>query len=182
MHAEHEADQRGEHRKHHGVADRAHHLLGDRAPGGDRGAEIAVDGVPHPDAELHRQRPVEAVGLAHLLGERLRGVGRQHRDERIARRDVHQQKAHQRHREHDRHDQHKALGDVEEHSVFFSRHPGRAKREPGPIFPQTLDKRLGHCAVPDRAFGASGMTVNVLLSLSSSSRSRRTSSSAARSS
>ena len=60
--AEHEADQRGEHGQHHGVADRAADLLGDRAAGRDRGAEIAVQRLPDPDAELHRQRPVEAVG------------------------------------------------------------------------------------------------------------------------
>ena len=58
--------------------------------------------APQPQPELHRQRAVEAVGLAHLLGEVLRGIRRQHRDQRIAGRDVHQHEADQRHAEHDR--------------------------------------------------------------------------------
>ena len=71
--------------------------------------------VPEPDAELHRQRPVEAVGLRICSASAGRGIGRQHRDQRIAGRDVHQQEAHERHREHDRHHQDQALGDVDEH-------------------------------------------------------------------
>ena len=46
--AEHEADQRGEHRQHDGVADRAADFLGDRAAGGDRGAEVAVAAPSRP--------------------------------------------------------------------------------------------------------------------------------------
>ena len=43
--------------------------------------EIAIDRLPQPQPELHRQRTIEAVGDAHLIGEFLRGIGRQHRDQ-----------------------------------------------------------------------------------------------------
>ena len=114
--AEHEADQRREHRQHHGVADRADDFLGDRAPGRDRGAEIAVHGLPGPETELNRQRPVEAIGLAHLVSQRLACIRRQHRDERVAGRDMDEQETYQRHREHHGNDEDQALGDVDEHS------------------------------------------------------------------
>ena len=55
-------------------------------------AEVAMQRAQQPQAELHRQRLVEAVGGAQLRGELLRRIGRQHGDQRIARRDVHEQK------------------------------------------------------------------------------------------
>ncbi len=117
--AEREADHRGGDRQHHGVADRAHHLGQHRAPGRDRVAEIAMDRAPQPQAELHRQRPIEAVGRAQLRGELLRGIGRQHRDQRVARRDVHQQEAHQRDAEHDRNDVDDPSGRIGEHRLLL---------------------------------------------------------------
>jgi hypothetical protein len=81
---------------------------------------VAIEVPRSPLSAFHSQMPNWTVGLAHLVGERLRGVGRQHRDERIARRDVHQQETHQRHREHDRHDQDETLGDVDEHVAPIS--------------------------------------------------------------
>ena len=97
--AEREADQRGRDRQRHGVADRAHDFAQHRPAGGDRIAEIAVERLPQPEPELHRQRPVEAVGDAQLRRQFLRRVGGQDRHQRIAGRDVHQQEAHQRHAE-----------------------------------------------------------------------------------
>ena len=64
-------------------------------------AEVAIDRLPQPEPELHRQRPIEAIGRAQLLRQFLAGIGRQDRDQRIAGRDMHQEKAHQRHAEHD---------------------------------------------------------------------------------
>ena len=39
--------------------------------------EIAIDRLPQPEPELDRQRTIEAVGDAQLIGEFLRGIGRQ---------------------------------------------------------------------------------------------------------
>ena len=116
---EREADQGRGNRKRHGIADRAQHFRQHRAAGGDGIAEIAVQRPPHPEPELNRQRPVEAVSRAHLRGELLRCIRRQHRDQGIAGRDVHQQEAHQRHAEHDRDDIDDASGDVDEHGSLF---------------------------------------------------------------
>ena len=116
---EREADQRGGNRQRDRVADRAQHFRQHRATGRDRAAEIAMQRAPEPQAELHRQRPVEAVGGAHLRGEFLRGIGRQHRDQGIAGRDVHQQEAHQRDAEHDRDDVDDAPEGVDEHGLLL---------------------------------------------------------------
>ncbi|MGY3121579.1 hypothetical protein ACVWXQ_005516 [Bradyrhizobium sp. S3.14.4] len=79
-----------------------------------------MKGTQQPQAELHRQRTVETIGGAELRRELLRGVGRQHGDQRIARRDVHEQKAHQRHADDDRNDIDDAASDIGEHwSSFF---------------------------------------------------------------
>ena len=117
---EREADQGRGNRKRDRVADRAQHFRQHRAAGGDGIAEIAMERPPHPEAELNRQRPVEAVGGAQLRGEFLRRIRRQHRDQRIAGRDVHQQEAHQRHADHDRDDIDDASGDVSKHEFTFS--------------------------------------------------------------
>jgi hypothetical protein len=74
---------------------------------------------PQPEAELNRQRPVEAVGGAQLRGKFLRRIRRQHRDQRIAGRDVHQEEAHQRDADHDRDDVDDASGDVSKHESLF---------------------------------------------------------------
>jgi hypothetical protein len=113
--AKREPDQGSRDRERHGVADRAHHLRQHRAAGGDGMAEIAVDRLPQPQPELHRQRPVEAIGDAHLVGEFLRRIGRQHRDQRIAGRDVNQHEAHQCHADHDRYHIDDAAKDIGEH-------------------------------------------------------------------
>ena len=78
-----------------------------------------MDRLPQPNSELHRQRTVEAVGDAHLRREFLRRVGRQNRDQRIAGRDVHQQKAHQRHADDDRDHIDDAAGEIDEHVITF---------------------------------------------------------------
>ena len=78
-------------------------------------AEIAVQHLPQPDAVLDRQRPVEAVGLAHLgllLGG---GVDRHDRGERIARRQMHEQKADDADADRHRRDVEDAPEGVEEH-------------------------------------------------------------------
>ena len=79
---EREADQGRGNRKRDRVADRAQNFRQHRAAGGDGIAEIAMERPPHPEAELHRQRTIKAVGGAQLRGEFLRGVRRQHGDER----------------------------------------------------------------------------------------------------
>jgi hypothetical protein len=53
-------------------------------------AEIAIDRLPEPEPELHRQRAIEAVGDPQLVGEFLRRIGRQDRHQWIAGRDVHE--------------------------------------------------------------------------------------------
>ena len=63
-----------------------------------------MNSTPQPKPELHRQRTIEAVSDTQLLRQFLRRIGRQHRDQGIAGRDVHQQEAHQRHADHDRDD------------------------------------------------------------------------------
>ena len=113
--SERKADHRRRDRQRDGVADRAHHFGQHRAAGGDGIAEIAIDRPPQPEPELHRQRTVEAVGDAQLLRQFLRRIGRQHRDQRIAGRDVDQQKAHQRHADDDRDHIDDAPGDIDEH-------------------------------------------------------------------
>ena len=65
--------------------------------------------------EARRQRAVEAIGDAHLIGEFLRCIRRQHRDQRIAGRDEHQHEAHQRHAGDDRDHIDDAAGDIGEH-------------------------------------------------------------------
>jgi len=80
-----------------------HDLAGDRPVAGDRHAQVAVHGAPDPHRELLRQRPVEAVELTQLRLQVGRRVRRQDRHQRIARRQVHEQKAHERHADHDRH-------------------------------------------------------------------------------
>ena len=109
------ADQGCGDRQRHGVADRAQHLRQHRPAGGDGMAEIAVDRPPQPEPELHRQRTVEAVGDAQLVGQFLRRIGRQYRDQGIAGRDVHQQKAHQRHADDDRDHIDDTAGNIDEH-------------------------------------------------------------------
>ena len=74
-----------------------------------------MERAPQPEPELHRQRTVEAVGGAQLRGEFLRRIRRQHGDQRIAGRDVHQQEAHQRDADHDRDDVDDTSGDIGEH-------------------------------------------------------------------
>ena len=73
---------------------------------------------PQPEAELHRQRTVETVGDPQLLGEFLRCIGRQHRDQWIAGRDMHEQKAHQRHADDDRDHIDDTPDDIDEHDVL----------------------------------------------------------------
>jgi len=109
------SDQRSRDRQCHGVADCAHHLRQHRAPGRNGMTEIAVDRFPQPESELDRQRTIEAVGDAHLIGELLRGIGRQDRDQRITGRDVHQQKAHQRDADDDRNHIDDTPEDIDEH-------------------------------------------------------------------
>ena len=130
--SERESDHRGRDRQRHGVADRAHDLRQHRAPGRNGMAEIAVDRLPEPEAELNRQRTIEAIGDAQLHREFLRRIGRQDRNQGIAGRDVHQQKAHQRHADDDRDHIDNAAGDIDEHELpccgqieFITRH-GRA--------------------------------------------------------
>ena len=117
--SEREADQRGGNRQRHGVADRAHHFGQHRAAGGDGIAEIAMERLPQPEPELHRQRTVEAVGDAQLRRQFLRRIRRQDGHERIAGRDVHQQEAHQRHADHDRDHIDDTSGDIGEHEFTF---------------------------------------------------------------
>ncbi|MGY3294981.1 hypothetical protein ACVWWP_008048 [Bradyrhizobium sp. LM3.6] len=114
-----EADDGRGNRQRDGVADRAHDLGKHGTPAGDGIAEIAMQRAHQPQAELHRQRAVKTVGGAELCGKLLRRIGRQHRDERIARRDVHKQKAHQRDADDDRDDIDDASGDIGEHVGFF---------------------------------------------------------------
>jgi len=40
-----------------------------------------MDRAPQPEPELHRQRTVKTVGDAQLLGQFLRRIRRQHRDQ-----------------------------------------------------------------------------------------------------
>src|SRR5580692_6669148 len=82
--------------------------------------EIAIDRLPQPEPELDRQRTVEAIGDAQLRGEFLRRIGGKDRHQRIAGRDVHQQKAHQRHADDDRDHINDTPEHVDEHrSPFF---------------------------------------------------------------
>ena len=113
--AERKAQQPGGHREHGGIGDRMHHFGENRSSCCDRRAEIAVQHAPEPQAELHGQRAVEAVGGAQLRRELLRGVRRQHGDERIAGRDMHEHEAHDRHAQNDRHGIDDAAQDVSEH-------------------------------------------------------------------
>ena len=116
---ERETDQGCGNRKRHGIADRAQHFRQDGAAGGDGIAEIAMERPPHPEAELNRQRPVEAISGAQLRREFLRRIRRQHRNQGITGRDVHQQEAHQRHADHDRNDIDDTSGDVSKHESLF---------------------------------------------------------------
>jgi hypothetical protein len=78
-----------------------------------------MDRAPQPESKLNRQRPVETVGGTHLRGEFLRGIRRQHRDQRIAGRDVHEQETHQRDADHDRNDVDDTSGSISEHELFL---------------------------------------------------------------
>src|SRR5262249_53123217 len=86
-------------------------------------AEIAVDRAQEPEAELHRQRAIKAIDRAQLGSELGRRIGRQHRDQRIARRDVDEQEAHQRNADHDRDYINDASGDIGEHGLTFGYRP-----------------------------------------------------------
>ena len=79
--------------------------------------EIAVQSLPQPEPELHGQRTIETVGGTQLVGEFLLRVGRQHRDQRISRRDVHEHEAHQRDADDDRDHIDDAAGYVDEHGL-----------------------------------------------------------------
>jgi hypothetical protein len=116
---EREADQGCGNRKRHRVADRAQHFRQHGAAGGDGIAEIAMERPPQPEAELNRERTIKAVGRAQLRGEFLRRIRRQHRDQGITGRDVHEKKAHQRHADHDGDDIDDASGDVSKHEPLF---------------------------------------------------------------
>jgi hypothetical protein len=76
-----------------------HHLAGHGAAGGDGLAQIALQRTPDPAGNCSGSG--EAVQLAHLRLQFGRGIGRQHRDQRIAGRHVHQRKAQQGHAQHD---------------------------------------------------------------------------------
>ncbi len=86
-----------------------------RPSGGDGCAEIAVHSFPEPQAKLNGQRAIEAVSHAQLVGELLRSIGRQDRDQRIARRDVHEQEADERDAEDHGNDVDNASGSICEH-------------------------------------------------------------------
>ena len=76
---------------------------------------------PQPEAELDRQRTIEAIGGAQLRREFLRRIRRQHGHQGIAGRDVHQQETHQRDADHDRDDVDDTPGDISKHEqlLFF---------------------------------------------------------------
>jgi hypothetical protein len=115
-------------------------------------AEIAMDRLPQPDSELHRQRPVEAVGDAQLRRQFLRRVGGQNRHQRIAGRDVHQQKAHQRHTDDDRNHIDDAASDIDEH-LFTLLQSDRTSQAswPGLTRPSTSSSKQERRGCPGQA-------------------------------
>jgi hypothetical protein len=114
--ADDERERRCEQRQHRGVAERAEHLQRDRALAGDRAAEITVQDVPQPDRILHRDRPVEPIGVLDDRDGLGGGVRRQHRLQGIAWRQIDQRKAYDADAERDRDREQHTADDVAEHS------------------------------------------------------------------
>ncbi len=109
---DHERQRHGEQRQHRRVGQRAEHLQRHRPLGRDRAAEITVQHVPQPDDVLHRDRPVEAVGVLDDRDRLRRRVRRQHRLQRVARRQIHQREADDADPERDRDGEQDAAQDV----------------------------------------------------------------------
>ena len=122
---QHETDEcrqrRQRQRVHHGLGDFQNH----RTIGSDRRTEITRDRPAEPLEELLVVGTVEPVEHHHLLLQVFRRIRRQHRDKRISRRHVHEQKADKRHAKHDGERVDNAFRDVDEHEQSTERYGGQ---------------------------------------------------------
>ncbi len=87
-HAEEDADEDAERRHLQRGREDAGEVVGHRAAGGDRHAEVAGQDVADVGGELHDQRPVEAHGDARVLVDLLGGAVADHREHRVDRHDA----------------------------------------------------------------------------------------------
>jgi len=110
-----EAQDAGDHGQKHGVVHRRHHLVEHGAAGRHRVAEIALDQAAQPFQVLDRPGLIEAIGLLQGFDDLGRRIGRGHGVQRIAGRNMDQQKADEADAQRDRNGVQKTFDQIGEH-------------------------------------------------------------------